>query len=241
MNFKKEETQKARILTWKFTQKLNNQTVCWLRLAYWMVCRLSQIVNWKITISVIMFCSKNVYPALVVEFSISLQWRHNGRDDVSNHQPHHCLLNRVFRCRWKKTSKLRVTGLCAENSPVTGEFPAHMASNAENVSIWWRHHIPRSTSRSSYRCYRWDSWETVLSLYRFSIERPPVANVRATALTPYHPLKPLQPTWGSSIIGWNILMNEVSCSQPIKWWCNIIIVRVMPGVRWPPTDHHMFR
>ena len=89
MNFKKEETQKARILTWKFTQKLNNQTVCWLRLAYWMVCRLSQIVNWKITISVIMFCSKNVYPALVVELSISLQWRHNGRDDVSNHQPHH--------------------------------------------------------------------------------------------------------------------------------------------------------
>ena len=40
----------------------------------------------------------------------------------------------------KKTSKLRVTGLCAENSPVTGEFPAQMASNAENVSIWWRHH-----------------------------------------------------------------------------------------------------
>ena len=40
----------------------------------------------------------------------------------------------------KKTSKLRVTGLCAGNSPGTGEFPAQMASNAENVSIWWRHH-----------------------------------------------------------------------------------------------------
>ena len=33
----------------------------------------------------------------------------------------HCL----FRCRSKKTSKLRVTGLCAGNSPVTGEFPDH--------------------------------------------------------------------------------------------------------------------
>ena len=22
----------------------------------------------------------------------------------------------------------------------TGEFPVQMASNAENVSIWWRHH-----------------------------------------------------------------------------------------------------
>ena len=33
-----------------------------------------------------------------------------------------------------------VTGLSAEKSPVTGEFPAHMASNAEIVSTWWRHH-----------------------------------------------------------------------------------------------------
>ena len=40
----------------------------------------------------------------------------------------------------KKTSKLRVTGLCEGNSPGTGEFPAQMASYAENVSIWWRHH-----------------------------------------------------------------------------------------------------
>ena len=46
----------------------------------------------------------------------------------------------LFRCRSKKISKLCVTGLCAGNSPVTGEFPAQMASNAENASIWWRHH-----------------------------------------------------------------------------------------------------
>ena len=31
--------------------------------------------------------------------------------------------------------KLRVTGLCEGNSPVTGEFPAQRASNAGNVSI----------------------------------------------------------------------------------------------------------
>ena len=53
---------------------------------------------------------------------------------------HDCLLNRLFRRRSKKISKLRVTGLCAGNSPGTGEFPAQMASNAENVLIWWRHH-----------------------------------------------------------------------------------------------------
>ena len=39
----------------------------------------------------------------------------------------------------RKTSKLRLTRLCAGNSPATSEFPAQMASNAENVSIWWRH------------------------------------------------------------------------------------------------------
>ena len=71
---------------------------------------------------------------------IPLRWRHNGRDCVSNHQPYDCLLNRLFRRKSKKTSKLRVTGLCAGNSPGTGEFPAQMASYAENVSIWWRHH-----------------------------------------------------------------------------------------------------
>ena len=71
----------------------------------------------------------------------SLQWRHNGCDGVSNHQPHDCFLNRLFRRRSKKTSKLRVTGLCAGNSPGTGEFPTQIASNAEHVSIWWRQHV----------------------------------------------------------------------------------------------------
>ena len=49
------------------------------------------------------------------------------------------------RHRSKKTSKLRVTGLCEGNSPVAGEFPAKRARNAENVPIWWRHHV----------CIRW--------------------------------------------------------------------------------------
>ena len=73
--------------------------------------------------------------------SCSLRWRHNGCDSVSNHQPRECLLRRLIRRTSKKTSKLRVTGLCTGNSPETGEFPAQMASNAENVSIWWRHHV----------------------------------------------------------------------------------------------------
>ena len=70
----------------------------------------------------------------------ALQWRHNERDGVSNHQPHDCLLSCLFRRGSKKTSKICVTGLCAGNSPMTGEFPTQRTSNAENVSIWWRHH-----------------------------------------------------------------------------------------------------
>ena len=48
-------------------------------------------------------------------FSYTLQRRHNDHDGVPNHQPHGCLLNRLFRRR--STSKLRVTGLCVANSP----------------------------------------------------------------------------------------------------------------------------
>ena len=68
------------------------------------------------------------------------QGRHNERGGVCS----------------KKTSKLRVTGLCGGNSPVTGEFPAQMASNAENASIWWRHHATRGAGhRDRYIRYWW--------------------------------------------------------------------------------------
>ena len=58
----------------------------------------------------------------------TLQWRHNKRACISNDVHHDCLLNRLLRRRSKKTSKLRVTGLCGENSPANGKFPAHRAS-----------------------------------------------------------------------------------------------------------------
>ena len=83
-------------------------------------------------------------------FKENLQWRHNGGDGVSNHQPHDCLLNCLFKRRSKKTSKLRVTDLCVGNSPVIGELPAQRASNVEKVSIWLRHHGVAAT---------WLSWE----------------------------------------------------------------------------------
>ena len=82
-------------------------------------------------------------------FYFTLQLHHNGRSGVSNDQPHDCLLNRLFRRRSKKTSNLCFTGLCEGDSPVTGEFPTLMASNAENISIWLRHHHIRPCRRNS--------------------------------------------------------------------------------------------
>ena len=77
----------------------------------------------------------------VYKCRIKIQWRHNERDGVSNHHPYDCLLNRLFSRRTrKKISKFRVTGLCEGNSPVTGEYSTQRARNAENVSIWRRHH-----------------------------------------------------------------------------------------------------
>ena len=69
---------------------------------------------------------------------LSLQWRHYERNGVSNYRRLDGLFSRLFRRRSKKTPKIRVTGLCEGNSPVTGEFTTQRASNVENVSIWWR-------------------------------------------------------------------------------------------------------
>ena len=91
----------------------------------------------------------------------ALQWRHNEDDGVSNYRRLNCFLNRFFMCRSKKTSKLRVTGLFAGNLPVTGEFHAQMASNAENVAIWWRHH-------GTYFCILIQPWIQCQSLWACS-------------------------------------------------------------------------
>ena len=101
----------------------------------------------------------NPYPyTSLYDTKTSLRWRHNGRDSASNHQPHDCLLNRLFRRRSKKTSKLRVTALCAGNSPGIGEFPAQMASNAENVSIWCRHHVKGGIFKKNEVLYEPTKW-----------------------------------------------------------------------------------
>ena len=80
----------------------------------------------------------------------TLQWRHDERDGVSNHRRLDCLLDHLFRHRLKKTSKLHIRWLAF----VRG---IHRASNAENVSIWLRHHV------SSLQWLYTDFWQQIQS------------------------------------------------------------------------------
>ena len=97
--------------------------------------RFSVFNQWRV-------CLWDCWQSMCPIFSQPLRWRHNGLDSVSNHQPHHCLLSRLFgrtsRKHQSSASLAFVRGI--HRGPVN--FPAHwMASNAENVSIWWRHHV----------------------------------------------------------------------------------------------------
>ena len=70
-------------------------------------------------------CNTILFNTIVqTTWHVTLQWRHNEGDGVSNHRRLDCLLNRLIRHRSKKTSKIHVTGFCEGNSRVTGEFPA---------------------------------------------------------------------------------------------------------------------
>ena len=113
-------------------------SLCWRRTGI----RVSHFTDYRAFLQNLNHANNNQsFGLLAFMPATTLQWRHNEQYGVSNHQPHDCLLNRLFKRRSKKTSKPRVTGLCEGNSLETGEFPAQRVSNAENVSIWWRHHV----------------------------------------------------------------------------------------------------
>ena len=74
----------------------------------------------------------------------------------------------------RKKSKLRVTGLCEGNSPVTGKFPTQRASNTENVSIWWLHHENTHTqiniivNGDQTGQHKWDT--EIMNSFSFEVE-----------------------------------------------------------------------
>ena len=74
----------------------------------------------------------------------------------------------LFMHRSKKTSKLRVTGLCEGNSPLSSEFPAQSASTAENVSIWWRYHAMIMPQESKGRAIKMEWKKKFKRKFHFS-------------------------------------------------------------------------
>ena len=118
------------------------------------------------------FMSPVICLGIYSSMTISLWWHHTGHDGVSNHQPHSCLLSSLFGRRSKKTSKFSVTGLSAGNSSGTGEFPAQMASNAENVSTLMTSSCQRLTfeyQRSGLSLASIDQWIRITWYIRFKM------------------------------------------------------------------------
>ena len=126
-----------------------------------------------------------------------LQWRHNGRDGVSNHQRHDCLLNRLFRRRSKKTSKLRITGLCVRgihrspvNSPHKGPVTRRMFPFEDVIMLcyvllwfsnnWFYPHPPTSTCGCPSASERHQKYvnKWIVRIYQVLLILPGTLNLR---------------------------------------------------------------
>ena len=70
----------------------------------------------------------------MVQEHVTLQWRHNERDGVSNHQPHDCLLNLLFKAQIKENIQ------ATRHWPLWGEFTGDR----------W---IPRTKGRQRGKCF----------------------------------------------------------------------------------------
>ena len=155
-----------------------------------------------------------------------------------NHLPHDCLLNRLYRLISKKASKLRVTGLRARNSPVTGDFLAQRASNAENVSIWWRHHdlLFKTLSGSGVighgrtepwlgkwlMCIMWHNmrdWRLTIPWWRYQIETFSALLVLCSGISPVTGEFPSQRlVTRSSGVFFDLRLNKNLCKQSRRRW-----------------------
>ena len=90
------------------------------------------------------YCKNSHIPLLYLSVHVSLQWRHNERDCISNQRRLDCSLNCFFRGRSKKASKLCFTGLC-HRSPVNSPNKGPVTRK-----IWWRHHVMLSVNQDTY-------------------------------------------------------------------------------------------
>ena len=115
------------------------------------------------------------------------------------------IVYRLFRSRLRKISKLRVAGLCAGNSPVTGEFPAQVGNNAENVydviimarSRLWQSSQGRSTTTKQKK-------RNIISWIQLVTPPPPPPPPNARTHTRTHTSNPI---WLSVSLSFSPIQN----------------------------------
>ena len=75
------------------------------------------------------------------------------------------------------------------NSPVAGEFPAQKSSNAENVSIWWRHHgcqlIQNDQNLKGAYYFRHSHLVTLDHISMVSCQKGPTRHANAWQIGPF--------------------------------------------------------
>ena len=113
--------------TWTILSKRKQAVLC--EKCVWSIPHLLEYKFWNVECLTIIICRMTAFDYINTEENTALQWRHNDRGGLLIHQRLHCLLNRLFRRRSKKTSKLCVTGICELNALVAGGFPPQRAGN----------------------------------------------------------------------------------------------------------------
>ena len=86
-------------------------------------------------------CQRGIWGQTLLWELVSLQWRHNGRDGVSDHQPYDCSLNCIFKEQIKENSQSAASQASVREIHRWPVNSLTKTSNAKNVSIWWRHHV----------------------------------------------------------------------------------------------------
>ena len=164
----------------------------------------------------------------------TLQWRHNERDSVSNHQPHYCLLNHLFRRRSKKTSKVRVTGLCAGNSPGTSScknlvvlFDTCLIIMFIIVSKRWQQ---MNTFWNTNQATTFEHINTCEHITKFCFE---FRNSRPVSISPF-------PSIGIRTIN-NQTFSTSESVQMCRSKCVINSLRSSDAYMRRQTNHHWFR
>ena len=110
----------------------------------------------------------------------TLQWLHNGRDSVSNTS-----LTIVYSTVYSHTDQRKHQSSASlafvqGNSPGTGEFPAQMASNMKNVSIWWRHHEYIRLHNTRQPAASWLLHHVMLNIVTWHRLRAAASNIKCT-------------------------------------------------------------